>query len=65
MKIRVSFAAALLALTAACSGDATSPEPAQIAPAAASQAHSTDAPDLAPAETEDSPASGLVGSSGG
>jgi hypothetical protein len=65
MKIsRISFAA-LLVLAAACSGDVTSSDPAQLTPAAASQSQSADAPDSTPAETEESPTSGLVGSSGG
>ena len=66
MKIsRISFAA-LLVLAAACSGDVTSSEPAQLTPAAASQSQSTDgqasSPDVGTDAEEDS---GLLGSGAG
>ena len=65
MKTSRIVLAALLALAAgACSGDVTAPEPARLAPAAASQTEG--ATDADPAAAEESPeGSGLVGSSGG
>lgn len=64
---RIALAALLALAAAACSGDVTAPEPAQLAPASASQsATAVEAEAADPAGTEEAPdGSGLVGSSGG
>jgi opacity protein-like surface antigen len=66
MKItRISFAAVLVLAAAACSADVTAPEPAQLAPAAASQTESAADPGTTASGSESSPDGGLLGSTGG